>query len=669
MRRLTFFTLTLLLSIALSAHAVTVTLTQNFDGDKYPEGGHPQNEDHYNTFSFSLQVDGLAGNKYYDIVVDLDPTNYKGYAANFGVTTENDLKFHPDDNDGWTYVGESQLSYVYGTDANSQNVPATITSRCYDWAASGSVTVTVTPRDGGMAMTDTKCIPFDENENGIADNWPKLMDENGNVDESKFDINQNTPLANGKNGYDPTLDDEVAPDDKNKNIGDGWIIYDEYRGIFTKSTDAAVTRLDPTQKDVMYCSDSSMEDYELGNTPSINKHLYYKLTPFEIENSGWSIVNEPWGEVFNGNLLAESVSEDTGRVNFNSDFPGANPVWAIRITRGKQDDNPRNRFGQTSGGSPSRYTKIKVFVDSIERKVDEAYVKAKNAYDAQGKAQYLKYAEKAKTPGERTAYENRAKNYKWKLGTQAKIDAGKKFRINNTIAHEVLHDHNINRHCTHLTCFMKNPSGTSKHYQIDPDTGNLVIKIPGSKVKSLSLDSLHKKTLAITGHTNAGVTACNYSGISFGEITLEMLGIDTEQTTQTTTPVTTPTPSPTLVTCDIQGCTLTTPYDPNDAASAALHAYCGQCYQYKCNGTDHQLVAANSWSLYCTSHSFYACQSSNHISTGNCPSHTIYACDSLTHQEEQCTNTNANGDRCTYLFWRCVHPNVPSYGPSHIHSY
>ncbi|MCE2402612.1 hypothetical protein J4G08_17235, partial [Candidatus Poribacteria bacterium] len=30
-----------------------------------------------------------------------------------------------------------------------------------------------------------------------------------------------------------------------------------------------------------------------------------------------------------------------------------------------------------------------------------------------------------------------------------------------------------------------------------------------------------------------------------------------------------------------------------------------------------------------------------------------FNCDSLTHVEEQCTITNSNGERCTYMFWRC----------------
>ena len=79
------------------------------------------------------------------------------------------------------------------------------------------------------------------------------------------------------------------------------------------------------------------------------------------------------------------------------------------------------------------------------------------------------------------------------------------------------------------------------------------------------------------------------------------------------------------VVCTIQGCRDSMPYDPNNAEAAALHAYHSECSQYKCNG--------------------------------------------LTHEKYQCSSTNENGDGCTYGFWGCVHPNVPSTGPSHEHVY
>ncbi len=70
----------------------------------------------------------------------------------------------------------------------------------------------------------------------------------------------------------------------------------------------------------------------------------------------------------------------------------------------------------------------------------------------------------------------------------------------------------------------------------------------------------------------------------------------------------------------------------------------------------------------CGTSGHYACDGSNHAAAG-CGHASHYACDGLTHVQEQCTITNSNGDRCTYTFWRCLHPTVPSYGPSHTHTY
>ncbi len=119
--------------------------------------------------------------------------------------------------------------------------------------------------------------------------------------------------------------------------------------------------------------------------------------------------------------------------------------------------------------------------------------------------------------------------------------------------------------------------------------------------------------------------------------------------------------STSTIVCNIQGCTLTDAYDPSDATAAALHAYCSACSQYKCNGSDHSAAS-------CGISGHYVCDNNSHVAA-SCGQSGHYNCDSLTHVEEQCTNTNANGDRCTYTFWRCLHPNVPSYGPSHTCTY
>ena len=287
MKRYAFLMLILIISlcyVCATASAITVTLKQNFSADKYPEGGHPTDKSHYNKFSFTLTITGLQTNEYYDIGVTLTSTAYTGYAANFGDTTESDLKFHRDDyptstTPQWTINNIGQMAYSIGTDSTSREIPSLITVRCYDWGASGTVRVTVAVRgSNSMPYTAAKSIPVDENENGIADGWEDMT--------QSYEVVVNG-IEKKRNGYDPTADDEKGPANNN-NDGDGWSVYDEYRGIFTTDTDTQVTRLDPKKKDVMVCSDEYMAEYGTGNTPSFDNHSFWTLEP--------AFVKDPWGQ-------------------------------------------------------------------------------------------------------------------------------------------------------------------------------------------------------------------------------------------------------------------------------------------------------------------------------------------------------------------------------------
>ena len=94
---------------------------------------------------------------------------------------------------------------------------------------------------------------------------------------------------------------------------------------------------------------------------------------------------------------------------------------------------------------------------------------------------------------------------------------------------------------------------------------------------------------------------------------------------------------------------------------------------YACQISSDHNTAMSGWSG-----PFYECQPHTNFSCGHtdptanaayhayasCGISGHFVCDSLTHVEEQCSNTS-NGVRCTYQFWRCLHPSVPSYGPSH----
>ena len=510
MKRYSIFLSILIFCFCFCADAIAVTLKREFTADKYPEGGHPVDKTHFNKFSFSLKDLNLDTSKYYDIDARLTSTNYKGYAANFGTTTSSDLKFHRDDNTGWNFEGADHLHYEWTTDPKQQSVPGTITVRCYDWGAAGSVTVTVKETDGvgnpiGMGVSDTQLIPYDDNENGIADGWETVA-------------SVKVLLENNLLGYDPDWDGEVAPDATNNNNGDGWTNRDEWRGIFTSRTDEEVTRLDVEQKDVMVCSDAAMASLGTGNTPKIEKHLIRKLEPYQ-EDGTWSLVNNPWSNVFkNYKIDFDNTNEDLGWVNFNSSQYSEKRVWAIRIVEESEEDEKKaETTGYTSGGSPSQYTQAVILTGNIKAKVNRHYAKAVTDNKKNRKAQHDKKAEeyeKKATEEEangnatqanrlRTKAANERKkgeNFKWTAGTQKRIDSAIELMTKDTIAHEVLHDHNVNAHCGHRGCFMN----AVTVYQVKFD-GGYKAQAGGRDVNKLILDSRHNNTLAVTGHTRAKV--------------------------------------------------------------------------------------------------------------------------------------------------------------------
>ena len=171
------------------------------------------------------------------------------------------------------------------------------------------------------------------------------------------------------------------------------------------------------------------------------------------------------------------------------------------------------------------------------------------------------------------------------------------------------------------------------------------------------------------------------------------------------------------VVCTISGCQDSTPYDPT-SSSAGLHAYCNECYQYKCNGVDHSWqtscsdtthtntngdsctatgfyecvshtpvypafacgvhtgdaslssnhlrIESGTLAGYCTWHTFYQCSKSSHVSmTGGCGD-TFYKCQERVrgHYQLQCWYRYGNRRRCRFSYWKCQNLNGI---PSHTH--
>lgn len=130
------------------------------------------------------------------------------------------------------------------------------------------------------------------------------------------------------------------------------------------------------------------------------------------------------------------------------------------------------------------------------------------------------------------------------------------------------------------------------------------------------------------------------------------------------------------VTCDIEGCTITTPYRACDTAAAAKHAYCKGCKQYKCNGKTHVKVLCpdtfldrygSSVSVDSCGQEYWKCVSGvleDHGVGGYCNGCRKFykSCVASKHAlQASCSETDINGNTCTVTgFYPCV-PHTHQY--------
>ena len=113
------------------------------------------------------------------------------------------------------------------------------------------------------------------------------------------------------------------------------------------------------------------------------------------------------------------------------------------------------------------------------------------------------------------------------------------------------------------------------------------------------------------------------------------------------------------ITCDIQGCTLQTPYNPSDTA-AALHEYCAQCCMYKCDGANHTQTycyATDSNGNTCTVGNYWACVTHTHQfpATNLCPAagcnERITSTNAAAHARVTCTGSTHQS--CNQSYYAC----------------
>lgn len=440
--------------------AVTLEM-DTADKSKLPEGPspatYPTNKTTGTAYApsmaqtFTLSLKGLKSNEYYNISAELTCSEYAGFAVNFptdGTKKYKDLAFLKSDYVQqvnrqttyplvWRYKNDQKLVYV--KEDSKDPLPGSIVVRCYDWGASGTLTVTVKKKIDhkkweANGITLTQRIPFDANENGIADAW-------------ETETSLKKTLSNGKTGYDPAVDDETITTLLNQNYtdkypGDGWVIGDEYRGVFKESTDAAVTRLNPMRKEIIVSSEDTsdandMWSYGTGSY-GIPEHDFVQMHP--------DFVKRPFA---NAEGLFVWMKKDIGWVNFNS---VRKRVYAIRIEKGGIHADGIGVGGESPQGSPAPESKVVIFYTAIERVVGQAKGRKKLS-DTQ---------------------------------IQASIDV----MVNTTISHEIGHSLNLS-HCHDKTCLMYQ---SKKNYKWN-NTGTQIV----SKRSGFKRHKLNEHYYAVTG--------------------------------------------------------------------------------------------------------------------------------------------------------------------------
>ncbi len=459
-----FFTITLLVCYLcfpyLCAEAgVTATVTPKFDEDDLPQG-FP-----HSTFDFDVDIKITGATQYHTITVELTSSKFQGIAANTKTSDfvdidenaeaslETDLYFDAMDNSSWTVSpDEMTLTYVYSS--VNTTIPTLIKVGCRDWAANGHIHVTVS----GTTIDITERIPTDVNDNNIADGWEK-----------KYGIYvADVAKAQAK----AKADDEMGPykadaegnaGNINNHDGDGWTVYDEYRGLYI-SADAkgkpAITgyiRLNPRKKEVMYTLHESMTDYGLGSLPmeayGLGSDLETQVHNFTNVDSALFQLSghDPFTEVYTYDETGRTatpkgdLNDLVGRVNWNSNpggsatqVPEAKSVWALRIKAEidrKLSEAWTDRHGEMAIVAPSKWSLAKIYTKNIENDINAHW-------DRFERKKY--FTKKAK--------ENAGGH---------KADAIKVL-TEFTISHEVVHGLGVN-HCQHINCIMTELEGGMEH--------------------------------------------------------------------------------------------------------------------------------------------------------------------------------------------------------------
>ncbi|MDE2674701.1 MAG: hypothetical protein OXH65_06290 [Paracoccaceae bacterium] len=298
----------------------------------------------------------------------------KGYCTNYPVNDSgniNDIQLHKTDNPKWTEPSPGVLKYEISLEAEKTTFEIPLNVRTYDSGAWSKITATLYEDTGHKFKkrdSDTGTAPRDENGNHIADGWEndffpyKWSDEkNKQVDVGKTRAQDNIqdypyskPLLGKRQN---TVDKETGPTG-NKENGDGFTVFEEYRGFMLRTIGGKPTRFSPTTKEVGILVHQSITKYGTGSASSHYPSFQRMSTNF---------VYDPFVQVRDKDHNRKSdVSADNGWINTNSDgLPDIHRVYAVRIQNAGSHPKNAGSMGNAIMFIPCNESLINIYVDAI----------------------------------------------------------------------------------------------------------------------------------------------------------------------------------------------------------------------------------------------------------------------------------------------------------------
>ncbi len=273
--RFCFFIILLICFLGKSAfsHAVTIKLC------KAPSDWMPE---FYVNVPIKVTIKGDLDSRHTVVFNLSNVTNWPGVCINDG--SKNDLlpdlvlsANNQETNSGVTWSKPILTSKPIFDSIKAEFTPSASTSKftfyvtieCFDFAAYGQLNATIYGSDGTnsppLNSSNTITIPRDENGNKIADNW----------------------LYNA--ATDTDSDDETGPG-SNSNNGDGFTIFEEYRGFYIQGEH---TRICPLSKDIFIYSNL---DEGLGYATNIDGDNPYTFNLYQVS----------WTDMDGGNRVMNS---------------------------------------------------------------------------------------------------------------------------------------------------------------------------------------------------------------------------------------------------------------------------------------------------------------------------------------------------------------------------